>query len=272
MLGQANSTRDSKPKDTKRRPDITVQLMARFKELIAEGILIPGCKLPAERVLSQRLGVSRPSLRQALKVMQIMEVLEQKVGDGTYLRGNASAILSEPMDFLVLLDSISYEELFTARLIAEPELAARAAERATSEDLARMRQALTSMKRYRTDASRVVAADLAFHDAIFQAAGSRVCQSIFRLIHRMLMREIARSARLVSVPHTLRFHTAIYEAIDRRNQEEARRRMAEHLADAEGVLMRLYSARRAASPDLIRPLDRYLRVKPKPRRRAGGAK
>src|SRR5512134_2603205 len=103
---------NGKPKD-----DLTHQLLARFKDLIAQGVLRPGGRLPPERELAKRFGVSRSSLRHALKVLDIMGVLTQRVGDGTYLTTSASRILSEPLEFLVLLDGISLFDLLETRLI-----------------------------------------------------------------------------------------------------------------------------------------------------------
>src|SRR5512144_952948 len=108
---------------------ITTQLIARLKALISEGVLLPGCKLPPERELAPAFGVSRSSLRHALKALEIMGVLTQRVGDGTYLTSSAAGILSEPLEFLVVLDDISLFDLLETRLIVEPELAARAADR-----------------------------------------------------------------------------------------------------------------------------------------------
>ena len=115
----------SRPKE-----DITAKLLATFKQLIAEGTLAPGARMPAEREMASNLNVSRGSLRQVLKMLEIMGVVSQRVGDGTYLNAAAPSILAEPMEFLILLDGISFEELMEARLIVEPELAARAASRA----------------------------------------------------------------------------------------------------------------------------------------------
>src|SRR5439155_17548637 len=120
------------------KEDVTVRLLSTFKRLISEGALAPGSRLPAERELAENFQVSRSSLRQALKVLQIMGVISQRVGDGTYLNAGAPSILSEPMEFLILLDGISFHELMEARLIVEPELAARAARRATAEDISEL--------------------------------------------------------------------------------------------------------------------------------------
>src|SRR5579862_1672224 len=122
--------------------DVTTKLISRFKELIANSTLLPGRRLPAERDFAARLGISRPSLRQALKVLEIMGVISQRVGDGTYLSENAAGILNEPMEFLILMDGISPYELAETRSIMEPEIAALAADRATTDDLNKLQVAI----------------------------------------------------------------------------------------------------------------------------------
>src|SRR5215210_4551406 len=94
----------------KRKQDVTVRLITIFKQLIAEGVLKPGGRVPAERELAENFGVSRSSLRQALKVLEIMGVISQRVGDGTYVNSDASSLLGEPLEFLILLDGISFHE------------------------------------------------------------------------------------------------------------------------------------------------------------------
>ena len=115
---------------------VTAKLIRNIKQMISKGTVAPGSKFPPERELAKEFGVNRASLRQALKVLEIMGVITQRVGDGTYLSATAESLLNEPMEFLILLDDLSHHELFETRMIVEPELAARAAERATVEDLA----------------------------------------------------------------------------------------------------------------------------------------
>ncbi len=236
--------------------DITTKLVASFKSLIAEGILVPGCKLPPERELARLFGVNRSSLRQALKVLQLMGVLSQHVGDGTYLSTDAANILREPMEFLILIGDISDEELFDARLIVESELAARAAERATVQDLAALQKAISDMEASASDQTRIDA-DLAFHEAISQASGNRVCRLIFTVIHRAILQSMSRIVKRASVERPLSFHKAIYTAIYRRDADEARRKMVEHLLDAKSIM--LSSHRKPASAQLaerINPIPR----------------
>ena len=222
----------------RRKEDVTVKLIAVFKQLIAEGTLEPGGRLPAERELAESFGVSRSSLRQALKVLEIMGVISQRVGDGTYLNKGADAILREPMEFLILLDGISAHELMEARLLVEPELAARAALRASDEDIAEIQKELRAMEASKEDHAGFVAHDLLFHQAVFHAAGNRVTSLMFSVVHKSLDKLITMTSQVVEPEHTLTLHRRIYQAIRKRDQEESRRRMTEHLVDARELLSR----------------------------------
>jgi len=228
------------------KEDVTVRLLGAFKRLISEGALVAGSRLPAERELAESFQVSRSSLRQALKVLEIMGVISQRVGDGTYLNAAAPSLLREPLEFLILLDGISFHELMEARIIVEPELAARAANRATEEDLATLRREMAAMKDSEGNHSQVSHHDVQFHQAIFQASGNRVCSMMFTVIHRSLHNLMELTAQLVPVEHTLRLHDRIYAAIRRGNPDDARKRMAEHLLDAKGLLARANDQHRSS--------------------------
>jgi GntR family transcriptional repressor for pyruvate dehydrogenase complex len=205
--------------------------------MIADGTMVPGSKLPPERTLAQRLKVSRSSLRQALKVLTIMGVLSQRVGDGTYFNGKAFDLLEEPIDLLITVANISHSELYEARLIIEPELAARAAERATAQDITALRRAIAAMQKYATSEKKIIDFDVSFHQSVFEAAGNRLCQAMFGVLHKALLTSISRTTKMVDVNHTVRFHEAICSAIDRRQPQEARQKMIEHLLDARRILL-----------------------------------
>jgi len=216
-------------------PRITATLIARIKKMIADGQISPGSKFPPERELAKKFSVNRASVRQVLKVLEIMGVLSQRVGDGTYLSNSAERILKEPIDFLVLLDDLSHHELFETRLIVEPELAARAAERATAEDFATLRNAIFGMERSKTNLERLEA-DCAFHEAIFRASGNRICHLLFKVIHRSVLTSMSHLSERVSLDVPLMFHRKIYNAIRERNSDAARSAMLEHIEDAQALL------------------------------------
>ncbi len=214
---------------------ITAILISALKKQIVSGAIAPGDKFPPERELAKTFRVNRASMRQALKVLESMGVLSQRVGDGTYLSNSAETLLREPLDFLVLLDDLSQQDLADTRLIVEPELAARASERATGEDLAAMRTAISAMEKSKNARERI-AADLDFHDAILRASGNRICHLLFGGVNRLMFHGPGRPARPPVIERSLLFHRRIYAAIKGRHSSEAREAMREHLLDATALL------------------------------------
>ena len=225
----------SKPVGTISDGRVTARLISRIKSMIADGTLAPGTKFPPERDLAIKFSANRTSVRQALKVLEIMGVLTQRVGDGTYLSHSAETILNEPLDFLVLLDDLSHHELFETRLIVEPELTARAAQRATAEDIAALRAAVSAMEKSKNTKERL-SADMAFHDAVFRASGNRICQLLFKQIHRTVLTSMSHLSNRVSLEQPLMYHRRIYKAIRERDAEAARQAMREHILDARSLL------------------------------------
>jgi GntR family transcriptional repressor for pyruvate dehydrogenase complex len=216
-------------------PRVTARLIGRIKRLIADGSVAPGSKFPPEREMAKEFGANRASVRQALKVLEMMGVLSQRVGDGTYLSENAETILNEPIDFLVLLDDLSHYEVFETRLIVEPELAARAAERATAEDISTLRNAVLALERSKNMRERLDA-DMAFHNAIFRASGNRICQLVFKGIHRTVLSSMSQLSERVAVEQPIKSHRKIYAAIRGRDAEGARTAMREHILDSRSLL------------------------------------
>ena len=218
------------------KEDVTHLLILRFQQMISDGVLTPGTKLPSERELATHFSVARSSLRQALKVLEIMGVITQKVGDGSYLNRDASSVLSVPMEFLFLLDDTSVQELTELRFLIEPALAAKAAERANSEDIALLRQSVKDLENSKGDRVKLVASDLLFHRAIFQASGNRLTGRLFHIIHRAMLNMMMVTSQLVELEHTLAFHKPILAAIEKRDARLAERLMSDHLADASELL------------------------------------
>jgi len=237
-MGQSRTIKSAGVSAPGRKEDITNLLILRFQKLMREGVLTPGSLLPSERDLAVTFGVARSSLRQAMKVLETMGVITQKVGDGTYVSKDGTYVLSVPMEFLFLLDDISPQDLMELRLMLEPSLAAKAAERATFEDIVLLKQSMKHMEEKGVAPQGIVAADLLFHRTIFRATGNALGTRIFHTIHSAMFRMIAATAQAVNVEHTLRFHRPILEAIEQRNPKRAAACMTEHLEDARDLFLR----------------------------------
>ncbi len=216
--------------------DLTHLLLLRFQQMLSDGVLVPGTKLPPERELATHFKVARSSLRQALKVLEIMGVITQKVGDGSYLNRDASSVLAVPMEFLFLLDDTSVHELTELRFMMEPALAGKAAERANSADIALLRQSITDLESSERDRVKLVASDLLFHRVIFQASGNRLTGRLFHTIHRAMLNMMMVTSQMVDLEHTVAFHKPILAAIEDRDAASASRLMTAHLQDAADLL------------------------------------
>lgn len=210
--------------------DLTAKLLEGIRELIGSGELRPGERLPSERELAQRFGASRSSLRPVMKILETVGAISQRVGDGSYLSADGTNLLDLPLSLLILLDGVSLVEVFEARRMIEPELAARAAECASSEDLEAMRKTLPAME------ADPVSADIAFHEAICKATRNRVCWRMFGAINRAFREGMVLTSQ-IAPNQALEYHRAIYSAIHMRKPEAAREKMSEHLNHAQSVLM-----------------------------------
>ena len=219
------------------KDNVTQLLILKFQEMLREGVLTQGTRLPPERELAAHFNVARSSLRQALKVLEIMGIITQKVGDGSYLNTDTSAVLAVPMEFLFLLDDTSVEELTELRLLMEPGLARLAAQRASADDIALLRKSIKDLESSSKDKLKLVSSDLLFHRAIFAASKNRAASSLFQTIHRAMAKMIMVTSQLVELEHTLSFHKPIMHAIEQRNGELAAKLMADHLKDATALLI-----------------------------------
>lgn len=217
--------------------DLTTTLVAGLKQMIADGDLHHGAKLPPERDLAKRFSVNRASVRQALKALEVMGVVRQRVGDGTYLTQDASATLSAPLDFLLLVDGITFSEVYEARRIFEPELAARAARRHTADELLHLEESFVDMKRHFESGSLadVAACDQRFHRLIWEMAGNRVCLRMFVPLHRIMTDNFAVKWSIHDYSNAISTHAGILESIRAGDPEAARRHMNEHLNRAESI-------------------------------------
>ena len=118
------------------RAPVYEDVMIRLAGLVKQGRLKPGDRLPSERILSERMGVSRATLREALRVMQLQGLTVSRRGAGNFIAsGNAQ-------NLTLALHHLALQDIFQLRLLIEPSIAALAAERATSKDVARLQSVL----------------------------------------------------------------------------------------------------------------------------------
>jgi GntR family transcriptional regulator, transcriptional repressor for pyruvate dehydrogenase complex len=216
------------------RSGITELVVQRIKELLERGDLKAGSRLPPERELAEMLGISRPSLRTALKALSVMGIIRAKPGAGTFIAEAIPEIFMEPMHFMTLINNTALEEVFEARIIIESALAELAAERAGEKDLQAMTAELGAMREATNNPDAFLKHDMCFHQLIARASGNNVMSGIMdtvaQMLYQMRRETIARSHGL---EEAIDWHERIFNALRRRDGRGARRLMTEHLRAAE---------------------------------------
>ncbi|UOE44688.1 FadR/GntR family transcriptional regulator [Agromyces larvae] len=194
---------------------VTDEAILRIKEMIIAGELAPGDRLPPEKELSDRLGLSRSSLREAVKALEVIRVLDVRRGDGTYVTSLEPRLLLEAMSFVVdLHDDQSILEIFAVRRILESSASSLAARRADADAIARLREIVAGVD-HAADVESLVAHDLEFHGGIAEATGNAYLASLIDSLSSHTVR--ARIWRGITqenvVDRTLQEHHAILDAI-----------------------------------------------------------
>jgi len=220
------------------------EIIEQIKKLIVDGQLQPGDKLLSERELSERLNVSRASVREAFSALEMMGIISIRPGEGSFVRQVSFEGMLEPLSFILQMEIDDIIHLLEVRKILEVETAALAAQRAAAEDLEAIHQALVSMMEEvkRGDIGDV--SDAAFHFNIAKAANNPVLIRVMNTISD-LMNTTFRSSRqklflVENMPAVLyNDHAEIYEAIAGRNPNLARLKMREHLTMVEEAMKQL---------------------------------
>jgi GntR family transcriptional repressor for pyruvate dehydrogenase complex len=220
----------------RRGAGVTDDAIERIRALIASGEWGPGTRLPRENDLARQLGLSRNSLREAVRALSLARVLEVRQGDGTYVSSLDPGELLEPtLSATHLLRGRTVLELFEVRRMLEPEAAAVAAQRADAALVADLRAELDRMVAAGDRADELVAADAAFHDVIARAPGNGVLRALLRSLSTSTAR--ARLWHGIAERGALDLardeHARIYDAITAGDADLARASALVHIATNE---------------------------------------
>ncbi|MGG7519452.1 FCD domain-containing protein [Allorhizobium undicola] len=222
-----------------------MKLAAKIEAFVAEQGLVVGDRLPAERVLAKRLGVSRPRLREAIQQLVSRGIVVSRHGGGTFVADRTAPLLEQalrPLEPLIRRDRGYWQDVMELRKALDPEAAFYAARRAGAEDRSRIAAALEDMQAAAGSSPDLQAsADVAFHLVIAEASQNIVLRQVLAGLSALLRESISESlAELHAHPQQMaalqQQHHAIATAILAGNAEEARRAMTEHLAFVETSL------------------------------------
>lgn len=221
------------------RTTLTADICRQMVNHLIRGVWGEGEKIPAERDLCQQLGVGRASLREALKALEIMGMIETRLGDGTYVC-KRSDFFSRPLLWAIASGSeADVRELVEARILIEVELAGLAAERAKPPDIRQLTELLAQMEHSRTDPQEFVQADVNFHLAMARAASNGILMNALHLIRNLLQQWILSAVAVKGVPDkACAQHKRLLLAIKNRDSATARKEMRKHLRDMAGYVPR----------------------------------
>jgi GntR family transcriptional repressor for pyruvate dehydrogenase complex len=219
---------------------IAEEISTQLLEMIRDKRLQPGQKLPPERELASQLNVSRPSLREALRALSIMNIIEVRQGDGTYVSSLEPEKLVEHLDFVFDLDDSTFLELIQARKIVESGIAALAAQRITPQEISLLEELQERSKKTVDDMASFLDVDLQLHAIITGAAGNPFLERFQSSISRLSLASRSRTAAIDSVRRqTVKDHQNIISALKMRDSEKASRAMLEHLSNVEAGLRKM---------------------------------
>lgn len=220
------------------RVELIDQIIETITRQIADGKIKPGDRIPGERTLSEMLNVSRPSVRQALKVLKFSGVLEIRHGTTTTLK--PSSFFINPLKFMSILYNIDIPELFEARKTIEVALAKKAAQHADSQDIENMRCCLEKAENNLENPEIFLFAEKDFHECIFAASGNRILTDMIKSLSILLIGSRQESIKTFeNLKVSFDEHYRIFEAIKERDVEAAGNAMLDHLEDVEKRL-RIY--------------------------------
>lgn len=214
---------------------VTDEAITKIKDMILAGELSAGEKLPPEKELSETLGLSRSSLREAVKALEVISILDVRRGDGTYVTSLEPQLLTEAIAFIIdLHQDTAVLEIFEVRRILEPAAGSMAATRITPEQLAGLRESMAGIDT-NTDIESLVAHDLQFHNLIAVAANNSYLASVLENLSRSTVK--ARIWRGLTqekaVDRTLAEHSAIINAIESGDAELAKSLLTVHISGVE---------------------------------------
>jgi GntR family transcriptional regulator, transcriptional repressor for pyruvate dehydrogenase complex len=212
------------------RTTLTADICRKMVGQLIRGSWGEGEKIPSERELCQKLGVGRASLREALKALEIMGMIETRLGDGTYVC-KRSEFFSRPLLWAIASSSeADARELVEARTLIEVELAGLAAEHANAENVKEIGKYIDLMESAKKKPEEFVQADVNFHLAIGRAASNSILMNALHLIRNLLQQWILGAVVVKGVPEkACAQHKRVLLAIRKGDGSSARKEMRSHL-------------------------------------------
>ncbi len=227
------------------RTSLSDGIVEQMVDLISRDVLKPGDRLPSERKLCKRLGVGRSSLREALRSLAVMGIIDGRVGDGTFVSNSNQRYLEKTLQWGLLLDRKKVQDLIETRLMLESQTAFLAAQRVTAENIEAIEETLRGMEASIEQPEKYLEFDLQFHLTIARATQNSILYSLLSMIRGYLQEWIKGSLTEPSTTQTetraklsLQEHQKILHALRKGEAGQAQQAMTEHILSSSVDLQR----------------------------------
>jgi GntR family transcriptional repressor for pyruvate dehydrogenase complex len=227
------------------RQDLRQRVVGRVVELIRTGNLRPGDRLPPERELVEIFSISRPSLREAMRALSTLGILESRHGGGTFVTDLDAQTLLAPLDFFLQLSQVNIDDTFESRRIIEIEIVRNAAARARRADIADLNDMIAAHATIQKDPVGFRILDSRFHEKLSAIAGNSVLQRIAYGLYNMnlhLRRRATEEPGLIA--QSTEDHARIAAAIAAHDPGRAASAMERHLAHIKESTMRMMAGQK----------------------------
>jgi GntR family transcriptional repressor for pyruvate dehydrogenase complex len=220
-----------------RKTRIPEEIADRIRRLILDATFEPGRALPSERVLARRFGVSRGSVRDAFRILEVLGLLEMRHGQGTFPRELSVDRLVAPLATVLTYRRDLQDELMDVRRMFEPAVAREAAARATDNDVTALESVLSAQRRKLGTGQSAILEDTAFHATLARATRNRIVVHIMETLNDLLVESRKLTLQQKGRPQrSLAGHEAIVAAVRRHDRDAAGQAMHEHIDQIAGLM------------------------------------
>jgi GntR family transcriptional repressor for pyruvate dehydrogenase complex len=220
-----------------RKTRVAEEIADRIRELILDGTFQPGRALPSERVLAERFHVSRGSLRDGFRILEMIGLLESRHGQGTFPHELTVDRLVTPLTSVLTYRRDLQEELMDVRRMFEPAVARVAATRVSDEDIQNLERILEAQRRQIKAGRSAIREDTAFHAALARATRNHIVERIMETLNDLLVESRKLTLKQQGRPErSIRGHEAVVAALSRRDADAAARAMHEHIDQIADLL------------------------------------
>jgi len=211
-------------------PDRSTTITANLLDYLLTSDLRPGDRLPSERNLAEATGIPRSAIREALKAIGFLGLIDVRPGSGTFLRSTESALLPKVIEWGLLLGARSTDDILEARAEIEVSVARLAATRRSEADAAELRRLIEAMRHAVSDSEAFRAADVGFHLALARASGNVVLADMLSNMQSLLQMWSTRTLEgTEDFTDYLEEHSDVFDAVEAQDPDAAAEAMRRHM-------------------------------------------